>query len=92
MTPSRHKPPHRAPLEDVHIESGLPASVHQGPYAWQGFCNPVGKRYPEGRYLGGKNLVWFACVGHGRAGRLFLDDGTPFGVSLLFEPLRTRVR
>ena len=58
----------------------------------KGFCNPVGKRYPEGRYLGGKNLVWFTCVGLGRAGRLFLDDGTPFGVSLLLEPLRMRVR
>ena len=33
------------------------------------FCYPVGKRYPEGSYLGGKNLGWFACMGHGRAGR-----------------------
>ena len=24
--------------------------------------------------------------------RLFLDDGTPFGVSLLLEPLRMHVR
>ena len=33
------------------------------------FCYPVGKRYPEGSYLGGKNLGWFACMGHRRAGR-----------------------
>ena len=33
------------------------------------FFYPVGKRYPEGSYLGGKNLVWFACMSHGRAGR-----------------------
>ena len=41
--------------------------------------------------------IWFgshAWVTEGSAGicRLFLDDGTPFGVSLLLEPLRMRVR
>ena len=55
----------------------------------KGFCYPAGKLYPGGSYRGGKNLVWFACMSHGR---LFLDDGTPFGVSLLLEPLRMRVR
>ena len=47
----------------------------------KGFYYPVGKRYPVGRHLGGKDLL---C--------LFLDDGTPFGVSLLLErPLRMRL-
>ena len=35
----------------------------------KGFCYPAGKRYPGGSYRGGKNLVWFACMSHGRAGR-----------------------
>ena len=41
--------------------------------------------------------IWFgshASVTEGPVAncRLFLDDGTPFGVSLLLEPLRMRVR
>ena len=35
----------------------------------KGFCYPAGKLYPGGSYRGGKNLVWFACMSHGRAGR-----------------------
>ena len=35
----------------------------------KGFCYPAGKPYPGGSYRGGKNLVWFACMSHGRAGR-----------------------
>ena len=35
----------------------------------KGFCYPAGKLYPGGSYRGGKNLVWFACMSHGRVGR-----------------------
>ena len=36
---------------------------------YPGFCYPAGKPYPGGSYRGGKNLVWSACMSHGRAGR-----------------------
>ena len=35
----------------------------------KGFWYPAGKPYPGGSYRGGKNLVWSACMSHGRAGR-----------------------
>ena len=61
----------------------------------KGFLYPAGKLYPGGSYRGGKNLVRMHESRKGRQVtncRLFLDDGTPFGVSLLLEPLRMRVR
>ena len=50
-------------------ESSLNRQASRARMHGKGFCHPAGKRYPGGSYRGGKNLVWFACMSHGRAGR-----------------------
>ena len=56
------------------FESEQASSFNNDAKTWarmygKGFSYPAGKLYPGGSYRGDKNLVWFACMNHGRAGR-----------------------